>query len=249
MARLPRFSIAGQPQHVIQRGNNRTPIFLCPADYGEFRTTLADAITRFACQVHAYVFMANHVHLLITPRAPDGIGRTMQSVGRRYVRYFNDQHGRTGTLWEGRYRATVIDTNRYLFTCSRYIEENPVRAGMVVAPAHYAWSSFAANAFGGGDSLVTAHAEYLNLGPTPHARQAAYRGLFRSELERSECDAIRDATAHAWALGDAPFLRAVDAAGRRATALTRRRATGRREVSPHAEKNRNGVRLQADLGV
>jgi len=243
MARLPRFSVAEQPQHVIQRGNNRSPIFLRPADYRVFRTCLADAVTRFACEVHAYVFMTNHVHLLITPRVPGGIGRAMQSVGRRYVRYFNDQHGRTGTLWEGRYRATVIDTNRYLFTCSRYIEENPVRAGMVTAPAYYAFSSYAANALGRSDSLVTPHSEYLNLGPTPLARQTAYSGLFRSELAPSECDAIRYATAHGWAIGDAPFLRAMNAAGRRATALPPGPRPGRRGP------NLIGVRLQTEIGV
>ena len=231
MARLPRFRIVEQPHHVIQRGNNRTPIFLGASDYRVFRTCLADAIARFACEVHAYVFMTNHVHLLISTSVADGIGRAMQSVGRRYVRYFNDQHGRTGTLWEGRYRATVIDTNRYLFTCSRYIEENPVRAGMVADPAHYAWSSYSANALGRVDSLVTAHSEYLNLGRTALARQAAYRVLFRSPLEHSECDAIRDSTAHGWALGDAPFLRTVNVAGRRATALPRGRRAGRKVKS------------------
>ena len=244
MARLPRFRIAGQPHHVIQRGNNRTPIFRCPADYRVFRTCLADAIDRFACQVHAYVFMTNHVHLLVTAGATDGIGRAMQSVGRRYVRYFNDRHGRTGTLWEGRYRATVIDTNRYLFACSRYIEENPVRAGMVAAPWQYTWSSFGANALGLNDSLVTAHSEFLSLGPTPRARHAAYRALFSSELDMAECHAIRDATAHGWALGDPAFLAAVNATGRRPTARARGEGGGR-----PAGSKKHGVRLQPNRGV
>jgi putative transposase len=206
---------------VIQRGNNRVPIFIRDEDYRFFRACLRSAISRFECSVHAYVLMSNHVHLLMTARAPDGIGRAMQSIGRRYVRYFNDQQGRTGTLWEGRYRATVIDTNRYLFTCIRYIEENPVRAGVVAHPLQYEWSSHAANAHGRDDPLVTPHPEYLNLGMTSNERCVAYRALFRSKLELSALDAIRDATNHAWALGGARFIRAMTATGRRATAMPR----------------------------
>lgn len=228
MARLPRFPVAELPVHVIQRGNNRVPIFLRDEDRRFFRACLRSAIARFDCSVHAYVLMSNHVHLLMTARAPDGVGRAMQSIGRRYVRYFNDQHGRTGTLWEGRYRATVIETNRYLFTCSRYIELNPVRAGMVVHPMQYEWSSHAANAHGRDDPLVTPHAEYLNLGMTPKERVVAYRALFRSQLERSALEAIRDATHHAWALGDPDFIRAMTATGRRARPVPRGPGAGGR---------------------
>jgi putative transposase len=228
VARLPRFPIAEQPLHVIQRGNNRTPIFTRDADYRFFRACLVSALSRFACSVHAYVLMSNHVHLLMTAREADGIGRFMQSVGGRYARFFNDQRGRTGTLWEGRYRATVIDTNGYLFTCSRYIELNPVRAGMVAHPLQYQWSSHAANALGRDDPLVSPHPEYLNLGRTPKERELAYRALFRSELEHSTLRAIRDATNHAWALGDHQFIRAMSATGRRATPRPRGATAGPR---------------------
>jgi putative transposase len=228
MARLPRFPIAEQPLHVIQRGNNKTPIFLRGDDYGFFRTCLESAMARFECSVHAYVLMGNHVHLLISARAPASIGRAMQSIGRRYVRYFNDRHGRSGTLWEGRYRATVIDSQRYLFTCSRYIEQNPVRAGIVDHPAAYEWSSHAANAYGCDDPLVTPHPEYMNLGSTPAERHAAYRALFRPAVERTALDAIRDATNHAWALGEPHFLRTVSARGRRASPMRRGPGAGRR---------------------
>ena len=141
MARHPRYDPPGQPQHVIQRGNDRVAMFVAPADYERFRAYLQAACLRHGCLVHAYVLMTNHVHLLVTPTAPAAIGRVMQSVGRRYVQPFNRRHDRTGTLWEGRYKAAPIDTEHYLLTCYRYIERNPVRAGMVDCPADYRWSA------------------------------------------------------------------------------------------------------------
>ena len=146
MARLPRYAVPGQPQHVIQRGNNRSVMFLRPADYVRYLDNVRAACDQHGCAVHAYVLMTNHVHLLMTPTNAGGISRVMQSVGRRYVRYFNQSYQRTGTLWEGRYRAAAIDSEQYLFACYRYIERNPVRAGMVDDPADYRWSSHAANA-------------------------------------------------------------------------------------------------------
>jgi putative transposase len=219
MARLPRYTTPGQPQHVIQRGNNKTPLFVREEDYRVFRHCLLSAITRFECEIHAYVFMTNHVHLLVSTRDARGISKTMQSVGRQYVRYFNDRSGRTGTLWEGRYRATVIDTDEYLFTCCRYIEENPVRAAIVPHPSRFAWSSYLANALGVDDALVTPHERYLALGRSPGSRRAAYRALFRGSLEAPALTAIRDATNHAWALGDDRYRRKVSESGRRAAPL------------------------------
>lgn len=223
MPRLCRFAAPGQPQHVIQRGNNKTAIFMRPADYRAYYDFLQDAALRFECEVHAYVFMPNHVHLLMSPRSVGGIGRTMQSIGRRYVQRFNGIYARTGTLWEGRYRATVIDTERYLFTCHRYIELNPVRAGLSMSPWDYPWSSHAANALGVSDELVTPHALYLGLGSSHTSRQASYRHLFRGAIDGQAFDAIRDATNKAWILGDERSLRCVTQLGRRATPLRRMR--------------------------
>ena len=194
MPRTPRYSLADQPHHVIQRGNNRTTIFKCESDFTRFADCLSSAIRRFGCQLHAYVFMTNHVHLLMTPGDTKAIGFAMRSMGRQYVGYFNAKYRRTGTLYEGRYRSTVVDSCRYLFTCFRYIEENPVRAGLVVDPASYRWSSYRANALGGNDSLLTPHSQFVALGRTSAERQAAYRTLFRVELDQADVSSIRYST-------------------------------------------------------
>ena len=148
MARLPRYVIPGQPQHIIQRGNNRQAIFATDADYQFFRDALVEAAGKHDLRIHAYVWMTNHIHLLATPGYEDSISKVFQSTGRRYVQYFNHTYTRSGGLWEGRYRATVVDSERYLLTLMRYIELNPVRAGMVGHPAEYPWSSHAFNAQG-----------------------------------------------------------------------------------------------------
>ena len=191
-------------------------MFASTTDYLVFRSCLLSAIARFNCAVHAYVLMTNHVHLLMSSTDSSGISRVMQSVGRRYVRYFNDRYQRTGTLWEGRYRATVIDTESYLFSCLRYIEENPLRAGMVREPAGYRWSSYGFNALGREDPLVTPHEGYIALGPSAARRQSAYRALLRTPNDRSIQEALRDATNHAWALGSEAFRCEVSRYGRRA---------------------------------
>jgi putative transposase len=218
MARLPRFVLPGHPQHVIQRGNNRQSIFVTDEDYRFYLAKLGAACQHHHCDVHAYVLMTNHVHLLITPHHEPGIGNVMQSVGRSYVRYFNDTYHRTGTLWEGRYRATLIDTEQYLLICYRYIELNPVRAGMVADPAAYPWSSYHANALGQSDSLVTSHPLYQSLGKEAERRQAAYRGLFQQVIEPPTLAAIRESTNKAWVLGHERFVEAI------ATTLNRRAA-------------------------
>ena len=141
MARRPRHVIPGQAIHLIQRGNNRQAVFFANADYRLYHEVLEDAALRYGCAIHAYVFMTNHVHLLLTPSTHDGPSRVMQSVGRRYVRHVNTSYRRTGTLWEGRFKSAIVDSERYLLTCSRYIEANPVRAGMVDSPERYPWSS------------------------------------------------------------------------------------------------------------
>ncbi len=243
MARLPRFHSADLPQHVIQRGNNRMLIYRERDDYDMCRNLLRQALEQHDCALHAYVFMSNHLHLLVSSREPTGISRAMQSLGRRYVRHFNDRYTRTGTLWEGRFRATVVQTQRYLLACARYIEENPVRAGIVQSPWQYPWSSYGANALGRADALVTAHPMQLAWETESGDRHEAYRSLFRAPVDPAITQSIRDATQHAWALGDAGFCRALSASGRRASALPR---------GPGAARRARGEGLESDpkpLGV
>lgn len=167
MTRLTRFVIPGQPQHVIQRGNNCQEIFCADEDYRFFLVKLQAAGEKHSCDIHAYVLMTNHVHLLVTPHTEDGIGKLMQMLGRYYVQYFNHCYKRSGALWEGRYKATLIDSEQYLFTCCmRYIELNPLRAGMVTHPADYPWSSYRYNVLGQPDEVVTPQPEYSRLGKT-----------------------------------------------------------------------------------
>jgi putative transposase len=194
MPRHPRAVASGQPLHIVQRGNNRATTFRSPDDFRFYKHALEEASRAAGCAIHAYVLMSNHVHLLATPEEPDGAARMMQSVGRRYVRFFNDRSGRTGTLWEGRYRSALVDSARYLFACSRYIELNPVRAGMAHRAAEYPWSSFGQNAGAVADPIVTPHALYLALGATPAQRRAAYRALFARALPAEDLVAIRRAT-------------------------------------------------------
>lgn len=206
MPRLPRFVIPGQPQHVIQRGNNREDIFLAEADYQFYLEKLAEAADKHQCQLHAYVLMTNHVHLLVTPMEDNSIGKMMQSLGRYYVQYFNHCNQRTGTLWEGRYKATLIDTEQYFLTCMRYIELNPVRANdMVKHPSEYPWSSYGSNAIGQENDIITPHLEYKRLGKTPGERQSAYRQLFRAHISEMTLEEIREATNKAWVLGSDRF--------------------------------------------
>jgi len=218
MARSARYFLPDQPLHVIQRGNNRGAIFFAPGDYAHYRGWLAEAAAEYGCAIHAYVLMTNHVHLLVTPARTESLPRTMQSLGRRYVRYANDAYRRTGTLWEGRYRAAPIDSEAYFLACCRYIELNPVRAGMVTAPGDYAWSSWRAHAEGASDQLLTGHELYRALGATPAERQAAYRALFDTALDPEFVDGVRAATNGGWALGSERFQRQIaEALARRVT--------------------------------
>lgn len=234
MARLPRYVIPGQPQHIIQRGNNRQVIFRAEADYQFFRNALTEAAEKHQLAIHAYVWMTNHIHLLATPGVEGSISKVFQSVGTRYVKYFNRCHQRSGTLWEGRYRATVVDAEGYFLTLMRYIELNPVRAGMVAHPGDYRWSSYAFNAHGKSgidlDWLVP-HELYSRLGECEGRRQKAYRELFRTPLSDDALQAIREMTHKGWALGGEAFQEGVEAS-------TNRRAVSKGVGRP---KNRNGV--------
>ncbi len=221
MARLPRYVIPGRPQHIIQRGNNRQLIFAAEADYQFFRDALVEAAAKHGLAIHAYVWMTNHVHLLATPEFEDGIGKTFQSLGRRYVLYFNYTYKRSGTLWEGRYRATVVDSERYLLTLVRYIELNPVRVGMVAAPKDYPWSSHRRNLLGEGGpnaDWLSSHEEYSRLGRDDAERQEAYQALFATAIDRGDLAAIRDCTHKSWALGGERFRDESEAIGKRRAA-------------------------------
>ena len=232
MPRQPRFFSPGVPLHVIQRGNDRQAIFRASEDRLRFLYLFCHAVRRYGVSVHAYVLMTNHVHFLLTPSGRDAVSGMMRSVGRVYVQWFNDQYRRTGTLWEGRYKATVVEDERYLLTCMRYIELNPVRAKMVRAPGEHPWSSFAANACGEASDLVEPHPIYRALGSTPEDRRGAYRELFRDEIPEVDLCAIRDATQNGWALGGDGFLARIDATGRRASRLPIGRPRKRRESGP-----------------
>ena len=205
MARPTRFAAPGSTQHVIFRGTNQSAVFVEAADYRFFLDCLEAACSARGCRIHAYVLMTNHVHLLVTPDSKSAIARVLQSVARRYVWRFNDIYQRSGHLWGGRYKATVIQNDRYLFTCSRYIELNPVRAGLAANPYDYPWSSYRANAVGFSDSLLTPHDRYLALGRDPETRRLAYRALFSEALSDSTVTEIRDATNKCWPLGSKRF--------------------------------------------
>ena len=206
MARLPRLTLAGHLHHIIQRGNNRQPIFVGREDFELMLTLLADNAQKYAVAVHAYVLMDNHFHLLATPSTADGLPQMMQAVGRRYVQHFNRRHARTGTLWEGRYRSTVLEPERCLLPCMVYLDLNPVRAGLVAQPADYAWSSHAHWLGRRTDRLLTPHALYWALGNTPFAREAAYAALLRAGVASQEQAALTQSVLSGWALGSPGFV-------------------------------------------
>jgi putative transposase len=186
MARLPRLTVPGYPHHIILRGNNRQPIFTDKFDYERLLDLLEEQAKKHGVAIHSYVLMSNHFHLLATPSTDEGVPLLMQAVGRSYVRAYNNRHGRTGTLWEGRYRSTLVQAERYLLACMVYIDLNPVRAGMVPEPADYAWSSHAHYIGRRTDRLVTPHPLYWELGNTPFARDAAYLELVRTGIGQDQ---------------------------------------------------------------
>lgn len=216
MPRRPRLQLPGVPLHIIQRGNNRSACFFADQDYHFYLERLREQAGKHGCDIHAYVLMTNHVHLLLTPKRQDSASLVMKHLGQRYVQYINREYQRSGTLWEGRYRSCLVDAQSYLFRCMRYIELNPVRAEMVKHPGEYRWSSYSANAQGDLNSLLTPHEEYLALGSEPTERQAAYRELFRCELEPGDVDQIRKATNGNFSVGSERFKQQIEEAlGRR----------------------------------
>ena len=205
MPRRARLAIPGIPWHIIQRGNNRTACFYSPEDYRRYLDTLRQMAERFACAVHAYVLMTNHVHLLLTPSRKESAGLLMKHLGQRYVQYINRSYRRSGTLWEGRFRSCLTQNEHYVLACYRYIELNPLRAKIVSHPRDYRWSSYRANAEGHSNVLLTPHPEYLRLGFDEPDRLHAYRELFSAHLDPQRIAEIRHATNGNYALGNERF--------------------------------------------
>lgn len=206
MARLPRLTLPGYPHHVIQRGNNRQPIFSANADYQTLLDLLSENADKFDVAIHAYVLMGNHFHLLATPQTVEGLPQMMQAVGRRYVRYFNDSQKRTGTLWEGRYRSTLIQADRYFLACMAYIDLNPVRGGLVSHARDYPWSSYGHYVGQRIDKVISPHALFWALGNTPFAREVAYAERVQSGINLVQQTALTDSALSGWALGEPDFV-------------------------------------------
>ena len=212
MSRKPRFFVPGLPVHIVQRGNNRQVIFFEEMDYAVYRSWLAKASHRFGCEIHAYVLMTNHTHILATPREAVSVSKMMQHLGRHYVPYINRKYERTGTLWEGRFRAATVETSAYLLACYRYIELNPCRAGMVQHPQAYRWSSYQRNGLLSKDDLITPHPEYQNLGSSDEKRAVNYRRLFEQGMSRQDLKLLRVHTQSGTPLGGSNFREQIERA-------------------------------------
>ena len=223
MPRKPRMYLAGVPSHIVQRGNDRNACFFEKDDYHFYLQCLGEACLRYAVSLHAYVLMTNHVHLLMTPSTPEGVSRTMQLVGNRYVQYINRSYGRTGTLWEGRHKSSLVDAERYLLSCYRYIELNPVRAEMVSHPGEYPWSSYRHHGAGEKNPLIADHETFLRLGSNVRARQDAYRALLSQALDPCDIRSIRQSAAFSAPLGAAKFLLNIEKIRKRPTRARRPR--------------------------
>lgn len=216
MARLPRIQLTDIPQHIIQRGNNRSLCFADEQDFAAYAHWLTDYSVKHCVDVHAWVFMTNHVHLLCTPRKPRAISLLMQSLGRRYVQYFNHKYRRTGTLWEGRFKSCVIEDISYLMQVYKYIELNPVRARMVDEPSQYFWSSYQINALGKQSALCTPHPVYMALDANSLKRCEIYQSLFKYQTSPSLIEDIRVSLNKGLALGSEFFKSKIErSAGRR----------------------------------
>lgn len=205
MARLPRLVVPNQPHHIIQSGNDKQVVFREADDYAVFLGWLKDASRQFKVAIHAYVLMPNHLHLLATPSDETGLGKMMQWIGRHYVPYFNVKYQRSGTLWQGRYRATVIESEQYFLLCSRYIESHPARAGLVSAAEEYSWSSISHHIGVKPDPLITDHSVFWALGNTPFDREANYKALLDLGISQREAEVLTEATLKGWPLGSDRF--------------------------------------------
>jgi putative transposase len=205
MARLPRLVVPKQPHHIVQSGVDRQTILREPADYLAFLAWLRDAAKQYKVALHAYVLMPTHLHLLATPEDSDSLARMMQWIGRHYVPYFNRKYGRSGTLWQGRFKATVIDAPTYFITCCRYVELNPVRAGLVADAIDYPWSSYAHHIGVRSNPLITDHSLYWEIGNTPFEREAGYKQMTEQALTSEELQDLQTNLNKGWALGTEAF--------------------------------------------
>ncbi len=228
MARLKRVAPVGVPQHIIQRGNNHQLCFGNEDDMKAYLNWLKEFSKKSKVSVHAWVLMTNHVHLLCTPNEEGSIGKMIQSIGRMYVRYFNDNYDRSGTLWEGRYKSCLVQNERYLLEIYRYIELNPVRANMVTDPGEYRWSSYACNALGLESELITPHREYLALNTEKEQRQENYRALSQADVSEILLQDIRKTVNRGLALGDERFKEEIEM-------LTKQRVTARKVGRPRRD--------------
>ncbi|WP_289282077.1 MULTISPECIES: transposase [unclassified Methylophaga] len=205
MARLPRLVLPNQPLHIMHRGNNRQDIFENEEDMARILSDIKESLSKADCHLHAYVIMTNHLHLLLTPKDKDELTVFMQSMTNRYVRYFNAGRKRTGTIWEGRFKSCLVDSDNYLFTLYKYIEMNPLKAGMVEDLQEYRWSSYHHNALGKQDPLITEHPLYLELGNTKKERGVCYQLMMDKIALGNENQNITDATMRGEALGSEKF--------------------------------------------
>lgn len=238
MPRRARLSIPGIPWHIIQRGNNRSVCFHAEEDFQFYLHFLREFAVKFGCAIHAYVLMTNHVHLLLTPHKPHSASLLMKHLGQRYVQYINRTYQRSGTLWEGRFRSCLTQSEDYVLACYRYIELNPVRAGMVIQPKDYRWSSYHTNALGKASNLITPHEEYLRIGHDEEIRREAYRALFKAHIDEEIVGQIRNATNGNYALGSERFQNEIEEAlGRRA----RRGQAGRPGKASIDDKSQLGL--------
>lgn len=212
MPRPRRLNLPGIPQHVVQRGNNRQACFFSDADYRLYLDLLAASCNRHECELHAYVLMTNHVHLLVTPRNPHSVSLVIRDLGRDYVRTVNGRYGRSGTMWEGRFKSSLVHEDNYCLACYRYIELNPVRAGMVRHPANYAWSSFRINAMADRGLYITPHTTWLQLGQNNADRTRAYLRLFDTVLSQHKINDIRYGVRKGLPVGNRLFKKEIELA-------------------------------------
>ena len=211
MPRRARISVPGIPWHIIQRGNNHSACFFSDDDYLFYLKVLQEQANKQGCDIHAYVLMTNHVHLLLTPQKVDSAALLMKNLGQRYVQYINRTYRRSGTLWEGRYRSCLTQSDEYVLTCYRYIEMNPVRASMVSHPQDYSWSSYLSNAEGRQNELIVPHDLYQQLATEASDRRKAYRELFKVQINEDVQNQIRQATNGNTVLGNARFKNHIEA--------------------------------------
>jgi putative transposase len=211
MPRHARLVVENIPLHIIQRGNNRNSCFFSDVDFMFYLDILQASAEDCGCQVHAYVLMTNHIHLLVSPGAVTAPAKLMKILGERYVQYVNKRHNRAGTLWQGRYRSCLVGDERHFLVCQRYIELNPVRAGMVAHPADYRWSSHRSNAYGAQNAWIRQHPVYAALGCDEQQRQQAYRALFSTEIDEQAIADLRKATNSNFAFGGTAFAKDMEA--------------------------------------